>query len=182
MTHRNRFTPCTLALLLGLGLPATSLAFDLTTGQPITVSADSARLDDVAGTAVYTGRVEIRQQDTVMNADRVVLYRSQEGLDRIEAEGSPARYRHPADGQIAETSARARRILYSAAENTLTFEREAVIEQDGNRFSGDLIHYDTGNRVVTAETRPGDSDSQGRVEMVIQPKTSGSDAGRPASD
>lgn len=164
----------TISLLAMLLTPLAAQSFDFDDGGPITVNADNARLDDIAGTAVYTGQVEIRQNQTVMTADRVVLYRNDSGLDRIEAEGSPARYQQPADSEGGATDARARRILYSASENTLTFERNAVIEQDGNRFSGDLIHYDTSNRVVTAETRAEDSDSQGRVEMVIQPRQSGS--------
>lgn len=163
-----------LALLLA---PLAAQSFDFDEGGPITVNADNARLDDTAGTAVYTGQVEIRQKETVMTADRVVLYRNDDGLDRIEAEGNPARYQQPADSEGGATDASARRIVYSATNNTLTFERNAVIEQNGNRFSGDLIHYDTGNRVVTAETRPGEDDSQGRVEMVIQPRQSGAGEG-----
>lgn len=166
--------PLALALcgfLLTLCLPVS--AFDLTSGQPITVSADSARLDDAEGTAVYTGKVEIRQDRTLMTADKVVLYRNAEGLDRIEAEGNPARYRQPAVEGDGETDASASQIRYSAANSTLILERNAVIEQAGNRFSGDVIHYDTLNRVVNAEGRPGEPDSQGRVEMVIQPRQPG---------
>lgn len=59
-------------------------AFNLDSDIPIKVSADSARLDDSAGTAVYTGAVELIQGETRLEADRVVLYRNQQGVSRIE--------------------------------------------------------------------------------------------------
>ncbi len=159
-----------LAVLFVLGTP-TANAFELDSGTPIRVKADSARLDDTAGVATYTGSVEMTQGDSRLTADRVVLYRSEEGVSRIEATGQPARYRQPAAKGNGETDARALSITWSADDNRVTFEREAVIEQGGNLFRGDVIHYDSVNRVVTAEgsAEPGDGD--GRVEMVIQPRS-----------
>ncbi|MGP9833664.1 lipopolysaccharide transport periplasmic protein LptA [Marinobacter sp. NSM] len=165
-THR---LPVILAALM-LASPAT--AFDLDSDTPIKVSADSARLDDTEGTAIYTGDVELVQGATQLNAERVVLYRSPEGLSRIEASGEPARYRQPAREGEAMTDARARTITWSAAENRLTFERQAVIEQGNNVFRGDVIQYDTVRRVVTAEGGTPSEESSGRVEMVIQPRGS----------
>ncbi|MBD3639611.1 MAG: lipopolysaccharide transport periplasmic protein LptA, partial [Marinobacter sp.] len=50
----NRHLPTALAALLTLVLSGPALAFDLDSDQPITVSADSARLDDSKGVATYT--------------------------------------------------------------------------------------------------------------------------------
>lgn len=146
-------------------------AFDLDSDKPITVSADSARLDDGQGIATYTGAVELVQGKTRLTAERVVLYRSVEGLNRIEANGSPARYQQPVTNGEGETDAKAKDITWSATEKQLTFEREAVIEQNGNVFRGDVIHYDTEKRVVTAEGGEDKGSGPGRVEMVIQPRS-----------
>ncbi|MBQ0832162.1 MULTISPECIES: lipopolysaccharide transport periplasmic protein LptA [unclassified Marinobacter] len=145
-------------------------AFDLDSDQPITVSADSARLDDGKGIATYTGAVELVQGKTRLTAERVVLYRSAEGLNRIEANGSPARYQQPVTSGEGETDAKAKNITWSATDKQLTFERDAVIEQNGNVFRGDIIHYDTEQRVVTAEGGEDTGSGPGRVEMVIQPR------------
>jgi lipopolysaccharide transport protein LptA len=53
------------------------------------------------------------------------------------------------------------------------FEEQAVIEQNGNRFSGNRIDYDSTRRVVTATSSPQrDNQSEdGRVEMIIQPRS-----------
>lgn len=160
-------------LWLLLGLPAAAGAFNLESGQPIRVSADSARLDDMSGTATYTGDVQVTQGETRLEAERVVLYRNEQGLTRIEAEGSPAHYRQPAVDGSGQTDARARRITYSAGESRLVFEDQAVIEQNGNRFSGNRIDYDAAQRVVEATSDP-DTDNasgDGRVEMIIQPRS-----------
>ena len=160
-----------LATLLALVLSGPALAFDLDSDQPITVSADSARLDDSKGVATYTGDVILTQGKTRLTAERVVLYRSAEGLNRIEASGTPAHYTQPSREGQGETDARALNITWSATDRQLTFEREAVIEQNGNLFRGDLIHYDTVRRVVTAEGGEETGSGTGRVEMVIQPRS-----------
>ncbi|MCK0107075.1 lipopolysaccharide transport periplasmic protein LptA [Marinobacter sp. S0848L] len=165
-------------LFLLLILAATLLAnpaaaFTPDSDEPIKVSANSARLDDSAGTAVYTGAVELVQGEVKLDAERVVLYRSPQGLSRIEASGSPAVYRQPSQDQTAVINAEARNITWSAKDNQLTFEREALIEQGGSTFRGDIIHYDTVNRVVTAEGGNSEGTNSGRVEMVIQPRSSG---------
>lgn len=161
-------------LLAGMfmaGLANPVAAFDLDSDEPINVSADKARLDDAQGIATYTGAVELVQGSTHLTAERVVLYRNAQGLKRIEADGSPARYQQPVTGGVGETDARARNITWSASDKQLTFEREAVIEQNGNEFRGDVIHYDTEQRVVTAEGGEDTGSGPGRVEMVIQPRS-----------
>lgn len=150
--------------------PTATLAFNLESDKPIRVKADRARLDDGQGIATYTGAVEMTQGQTNLTADKVVLYRDETGVSRIEATGRPAHYRQPAMEEQGATDARALSITWSAAENRVTFEREAVIEQDGNLFRGDIIHYDSANRIVTAEGAPDQGEGSGRVEMVIQPR------------
>jgi lipopolysaccharide export system protein LptA len=170
---KQHSAPRQLLLWLMLALPMTAGAFDLESDQPIRVNADSARLDDMTGIATYTGDVRVQQGNTRLEADRVVLYRDDQGLTRIEAEGEPARYRQPAKDGSGQTDARARRITYSAPDSRLVFEEQAVIEQNGNRFSGNRIDYDSTQRVVTATSSPqNDNGSEdGRVEMIIQPRS-----------
>ncbi|WP_375172288.1 lipopolysaccharide transport periplasmic protein LptA [Marinobacter sp.] len=168
-------------LTLTLVLSSQASAFNLDSDLPITVSADNARLDDAQGIATYTGDVELVQGKTRLTAERVVLYRDINGLSRIEASGQPARYQQPTrDGQ-GETDARALDITWSASDEQLTFEREAIIEQNGNLFRGDVIHYDTVRRVVTAQGGDTTGSGSGRVEMVIQPRSTRSRQGSDGS-
>ena len=176
LRYRHRtLTPALLALLPSLllaTLAPSANAFNLDSDTPIRVSADNARLDDAQGIATYTGTVEMSQGDIRLTADRVVLYRSEKGVSRIEANGQPARYQQPGANGEGKTSARALSIVWSADDNRVTFEREAEIEQDGNLFRGNLIYYDSAQRVVTAEGSADQGDGGGRVEMIIQPRNS----------
>ncbi|MGC8121144.1 lipopolysaccharide transport periplasmic protein LptA [Marinobacter sp. VGCF2001] len=173
----RRLAILTTALLAG---PAS--AFNLDSDTPIKVSADSARLDDTAGTAVYTGAVELVQGETRLEAERVVLYRNEQGVSRIEAAGNPAHYRQPGQSGAATTDAQALNITWSGEESLVIFERQAVIEQGGNVFRGDVIHYDTVQRVVTADGGESPDGSSGRVEMVIQPRNSAQSTDGKGSD
>lgn len=155
-------------LALAPALPA--LAFNLDSNEPIRVTADSARLDDTQGTAVYQGNVKVRQGGILLTADRVDVYRNAAGLDRIDAHGQPATYHRPASQTETEIDAEALLIHYSTGDNLLRFEQEAVVKQGGDEFRGALINYDTANRVVTGEGRTEDGQGSGRVEMVIQPR------------
>ena len=171
-----------LAALLTVAMTGPAAAFDLDSDTPIKVTADNARLDDGQGIATYTGDVELEQGNTRLNAERVVLYRTEDGLSRIKASGTPARYRQPSREGEGETDARALNITWSATDSRLTFEREAVIEQNGNLFRGDVIHYDTADRVVTAEGGADTGKGSGRVEMVIQPRSTDRRTDRQESD
>lgn len=163
-------------LLLLLGLPPLAFcalsvqAFDMDSDVPIAVSANNARLDDNAGKATYSGNVVIAQAGTRLFADRVELYRDEEGLSRILAYGDPARYEQAEAAENPATDARANEIVFDSVDNVLTFRDNAVIEQAGDIFRGDIIRYDTEDRVVTAER--GESEGSSQVEMVIQPRRS----------
>lgn len=159
-----------LALLVVLVPAVPALAFNLDSGEPIRITADSARLDDNRGIAIYQGNVKVRQAGTVLTADRVDVHRDAEGLDRIDARGRPATYDRPATAAQSATHAEALQIQYSARDNLLRFEKEAVVKQGNDEFRGAVIHYDTANRIVTGEGRTAEGEGSGRVEMVIQPR------------
>lgn len=167
--------------LAGLLVSTSGLAFDLDSNIPINVAANSARLDDAKGVATYTGDVELVQGDTKLFAQEVVLYRDINGLNRIKATGTPAHYVQPTANGKGETDAKALTITWSAAEKQLTFERDAVIMQTGNIFRGELILYDTVNRVVTAQGSTEAGSGSGRVEMTIQPRSTQESDGRSQS-
>lgn len=170
-----------LAVLPWLVLPLKVNAFDMESGAPISVKANNARLDDNAGKATYTGNVLIEQAETRLYADRVELYRDEQGLQRIQAFGEPARYEQTATAQTPATDARAAEIEFESADSLLTFRRDAVIRQANDVFRGDVIRYDTEQRVVTAERAEADDSEQ--VEMIIYPRRgNGSGGGNGAAE
>ena len=160
------------ALLAALFATSQAAAFDPNSNQPIRITADSARLDDAQGTAVYTGDVRLVQGEAILEAERVELQRNEQGIQRIDSTGSPAHYFQPAKGEEQATDAWALNITWSAEDSVVTLEKQARIQQGDNEFRGDIIHYDTTRRVVTAEGGQTETGDSGRVEMVIQPRSS----------
>jgi len=65
-------------LLAGSIHPA--FAFDLDSDKPIRIESKSARLDDKAGTATYTGNVRVTQGEARLEAERIVLTRKEGSL------------------------------------------------------------------------------------------------------
>lgn len=172
MTIPNPVPRCTtltrlaLALLLAGAIPP-AFAFDLDSDKPIRIESRSARLDDKAGTATYTGNVRVTQGEARLEADRVVLTRKNGELDSMEATGEPATYEQPETANAPAIYAEGNRIHYAAGEGLIVFEQNALIRQAGDRFRGNRISYDLEERVVTASSADGDDDD--RVEMTIQP-------------
>ncbi len=163
-----------LAGLLTAALTAPLYAFDLDSDRPIRVESDSARLDDQNDTATYTGNVRVTQGEAVLTADRVILHRGgQKSLNRMEATGTPATYKQPETRQGPAVYAEGNTITYAADEDRITFERNALIRQQGDTFRGNRIVYNLTERVVTASSS-GEDDSD-RVEMTIQPNRDGDD-------
>ena len=178
-SHRGTLLGALLLSMLATVFAPLAGAFNLDSDEPIRVVADKARLDDLKGIATYTGDVVVTQGKTRLEADKVVLFRDNGELERMEAFGQPAHYTQPAanrdSGQpSAETDAWAREIRYSASSGELELTEDAVIEQAGDRFSGQRIVYDTQARIVTASGSGDQSQSSeqagGRVEMIIQPR------------
>lgn len=143
------------------------VAFDLDSEKPIRVESKTARLDDKAGTATYAGNVRVTQGEARLEADKVVLQRNEGELDSMEATGEPATYEQPETEEAPAIYAEGNRIHYSASENLIVFERNALIRQAGDRFRGNRISYDLEDRVVNASSAK--DDEEDRVEMTIQP-------------
>lgn len=169
---RTRLAWRFLAGLITAGLILPVYAFKLDSDTPIKVASDNARLDDQKGTATYSGNVRVSQGEAVLTADKVVLYRgNSQNLSRMEATGNPATYKQPQTEQAPAVYAEGRTIIYEAKEERIIFEREALIRQQGDRFRGNRIVYDLGERIVTASSS--ENDDQDRVEMTIQPDRDG---------
>lgn len=155
-----------IVLLPLVALPA--LAFDLRSNQPIHVSAQHARLDDRNNTAIYTGNVVVTQAGSKLTGDRVVIYRDKQGVSKIVATGQPAYYHEPpSPPNNPATDAHADNITYSRLDHLLVLTEKAEVKQKGNTFRGNVIRYDTQNKVVTASSN--EKDQQSRVEMIIHP-------------
>jgi lipopolysaccharide export system protein LptA len=151
------------AYALAVAVPAASAIFD-ESDEPIHIRADSAELDERAGTLIYRGRVRMTQGAVEVTADRVTVDLENEEVVRITAEGERASYRQTVgtDGDVV--TALARTIIYLTREEQVELIGNAYLSQRQNEFSGRMISYDMRAGRVVAE---GEEDEG--IRMILQP-------------
>lgn len=159
-----------LALSLWLALPLGAVALEGDRQQPIQVQADSVELDNRTGVSTYRGNVVLDQGTLHLEADLLKVYRGNDELDRIEAEGRPVRLRQRPEGAAADVEGEALRLEYRAAQDRLLLEGSASVRQGGDLFSGERIEYDIVRSRVQAS---GQDNGGGRVQAIIQPRGDG---------
>ncbi|MAA72561.1 MAG: lipopolysaccharide transport periplasmic protein LptA [Bermanella sp.] len=163
MIHRHSKILIACALLL-TSLSSWSLPDD--SQQEIRIASDSASLDKAKGEIIYSGNVKMQQGSLNIQAQTLTLIRTVEGLQKIIATGSPARYEQTLNEQEGKTLAYGETIIYNTKIEQLTLLNNAGLEKQGNVFSGEKIVYLIKEQRVKAES----PEQQNRIRMVIQPK------------
>jgi len=158
-------------MLYFLFLPS-CLALSTDKNEPIELEADSADLNDKKGISIYSGNVILTQGSTQLNANKLTLFHNQQHkLTKVEAIGSPARFKQRPDGQQKDVKAKAKKMLYYVNKETIHLYNNAIFYQGKNSFRGDKIVYDTKNDIVKANSKKsssGKTKPSGRVKVVIQ--------------
>ncbi len=163
--HR-RWTIAAAALLACLS-SAPVLALEDDTEQPIRIATDEALRDEKTGRTVYQGNVELVQGTIKINADRITHYQDQSGVERIIAEGSPARMQQQPEPDSPLMHAHGDIIEYFRSEERVQLRENAQVEQDGSVVRGDKIDYFIPQQLVKAAADESRPDS--RVNVTIPP-------------
>lgn len=157
-----------------------SYALSTDKDQDIEIEANNAELDDQKGITIYRGNVVVTQGSIRITGDiMTVTYTKTKELDTVIVEGKPAYYRQLPDNKEVYDEAEALRMEYYAARNFIVLIDNALVKQEGLRFSGNRIEYDTLLSQVKAKgktktakegekTGPPDADS--RVKITIKSK------------
>jgi len=148
----------------------TPLSFALSSDakQPIMIEADTATIDDANGIAIYEGNVIVTQGSIRINAAKVTLrYTERQDLEKVVAEGNPAKFKQTPDGKKPDLHANSKRMEYLANENMLHLTKQAKLWQGDNTFTGDQVMYDTKKGIIRANKG---SKKGSRVTVTINPK------------
>ncbi|MCE8014611.1 lipopolysaccharide transport periplasmic protein LptA [Halomonas sp. MCCC 1A17488] len=167
--------PFTLALasvtLIGLASIGPAMAQQRDAEQPIEVEADRLDLDDRAGTAVYTGDVDIRQGSMRLTGDRVEFQRNAAGeLSRATARGERAYIEQQPDPEQPVVRGWGRTIVYHVAERRVELIDRAELHQGGDTFDGGYLEYFLDRRVVQARSQSEGVEGSQRIRMTLQPE------------
>lgn len=158
------------ALLLLLALPTGPIqALPDDQDQPIHISADKALRDEKQGFTIYSGNVQMEQGSMRLEADKLTIYHETEEVDRIVAEGRPAKMQQQPELDKGVVHAHADVIEFFKSEERVHLQTNARIEQEGSVVSGDSIDYFIAEELVKADS---DQAVEGnRVNVVIPPST-----------
>lgn len=141
--------------------------------QPITIDANTAERDEIAGTTTYSGNVQMAQGSMRIDADEIIIHNTKNKVTKIVARGKPAQYQQKPNEKEGKVIAKAHILEYRIAQETLRLIKSASLQQEGTSLSGNRIEYDVRKSVVKAS---GSNEQQERVRMVIPPKALRSDS------
>lgn len=97
-----RLKPISVPLILGVALMTALEAVHAETAdrdKPIEINADNFQGDEVAQTAIYTGRVEVHQGTLEILGDKLTISISPEGYRTITVTGNPVRMKERRDAK-----------------------------------------------------------------------------------
>lgn len=153
--------------IFALAVPLSAAA--QTSQAPVEVEADRLDLDQRAGTAVYSGNVNIRQGNMQLRGDRVEIFRNDAGeLSRAIATGDRAYLRNQLEDQDAPMEGWGKRVIYHVSERRVELIDQAELTQAGDKFTGGRLEYFIDREVVQARSDVSGSEPQ-RIRMTLQP-------------
>jgi len=132
---------------------------------PIEINADSLVSEDKKGRSVYQGSVVITQGATEIKGDKVTVLHPERTVHSAIIIGTPARFKQFNEVEKSWTKGRAKKITYNVKKQTVLFEGDAFIEQEGkSSISSPSILYNSADKTLKAS---GNEESNQRVKVIF---------------
>ena len=155
--------------------------------KPVNLEADQVTVDDNKQTATFVGKVVLTQGTLVIRGDRMVVQQDADGFKRGVAFGNLASFRQKREGYDEYIDGYAERIEYDSKADLVKFIRRAVVRRYAgatllDETTGSAITYDNNTDVFTVdggEQNRTAANPDGRVRLVIQPKSKDKPAAAP---
>ena len=170
MNHSSRYLVLFIPLLL-FTLDCHALSSDK--DKPMTIEADSVDIDDKKGLTVYRGNVDVRQGTLHVTGNTLVIEKVDGEVKIVTVVGKPATYKQRPDNKKQDVTAEARKLQVYPKRDMVRLERNAIVNQEGNVYKGNIIEYDNKNDIIKMKGNIGKTDTgkkkKGRIRMTIQP-------------
>lgn len=143
--------------------------------EPMSIKANVVELDEYSGLFTYQGEVQVEQivgaERIRLQADKLTLHSSDQGVDKIFASGNPVHYQERGGAQ-AEVDAVGERFEYSRDTAQIVVSGDARVERAGNVLRGERVIYHLEEQKVTVPATKAESGPSRRgVEAVIVPNS-----------
>lgn len=161
-----------LCVVILLVVPGIAAALPSDRQQKIEVASNSASLNNETGVLVYHGKVVMIQGSTRITGDKVTVYSDKDrNVTKVIAEGKRAFYEEQLGAKQGKVEAWGETIKYYLLSDRIELLKQAELLQDGDIFKGDTIDYNLKLHVVNASGKSPKNGDQGRVQMIIQPRS-----------
>ena len=131
--------------------------------QPIDLEAESASYDQNTGISVYQGNVIVTQGSMYLAADKATVYFRDNQFVKMEAAGTPTRFRYRPSLDRPEIDGTGRKVSYDVKAAEVTVSGSARLIQGGDVMTGETIVYDLNKDIVKVEG------GKGRIKFRFQP-------------
>ncbi len=156
---------------------AAHAALTLDPDASIEIEADSAIIDEPSGSAVYRGRVLLKQGLVKLQSGELTLYIQDGKAVKAIASGTPAQLDQAPTAIDEAIHAEANRITFLIEGNRMLLDDMASLRQGERLFQGAHIDYDIAGRRVKAS-----GGGSSRVLLVLPPTTSNETPNPPPAD
>lgn len=156
-----------LSLVCCLLMANNAMALSTDSEQPVYIDSDSQHLDMKSNKVTFVGDVQLKQGSININADKVVVFRSQSdgAIQRIEGYGKLATFSQLTDDGKT-LYGEAEELEYDMPKDMLIMVRKAMLSQDGSEIRGSKIDYHISSQKLVA-----DSGKNDRVSTILLPQT-----------
>lgn len=128
---------------------------------PIDLEADEGTYDQLAGLAIYSGNVKVKQGVSTIWADKLTIVLKNNAAERLEAEGSakkPVRFEYLGNEQ--PVNGQGQKVVYFVPKKTVTLSGNAVVKQGKDVIKGNKLTYNLAKETIGGS----------RVKMTFLPK------------
>jgi lipopolysaccharide export system protein LptA len=154
-----------LLLVAGLILPGVGEARRDDRSQPMNIDADRSESSARgAGVSVLSGNVRISQGTMKVEADRAEIHQDDGQIVKVVLEGRPVTFEQELDDDQGMLHARALRVDYDTALDSLLLTGEVHIRQPRGELTSDRVEYSLESGRITSG-----GEGEGRVRLRIEP-------------
>lgn len=147
--------------------------------KPIHMEADRVTVDDTKQTNIFEGSVKLQQGTLLIEAEKILMVQDKNGYSQVTANGQPAHLRQKRDVVNEYAEAFGDRIEYDSNAEIANIFGQARVKRSGDDVRGEHIIYNTktgvfqvfGNDEKSTQAATPEKPEQGRVTIVIQPKS-----------
>jgi lipopolysaccharide export system protein LptA len=179
MTKTSNPFPFALAVLLGVGLHASTWAEKADRNKPMVILADKLTHDDIQQVSVYSGNVILTKGTITLKGDKMVIRQDPEGYQYGVVTGKLANFRQKREGVDQFIEGYGLEINYNGKTEVVRFVEKANVrrlekEKVMDDIQGKIVVYDSRSETYTVDGGSSESatgtNPSGRVKVTIEPK------------